>query len=401
MVAVLAVVPATSVGAAAGPVSAGSSAVVRDWERIAISTIYGPPELPVRTPIPVGVIYMGFTSLAMYRAAEAADRQHGSPVAAIARAAHDVLAEYVPSQKADLAEELADSLAGVPDGVAERRGVDAGARVAHQLIASRAHDGRNDTSIVYQREPAPGVWQPAPGGQMLVAWLGFVRPLVLTKPIRAAGVTGPDPLTSTAYAAQYNEVRVTGSATATADERTPGQTDTALFFNSNSAVMVSEALVRYLDTRPRSLSETARLFAVIHTAMSDALITCWRLKYDVGFWRPFQAIHGADTDGNPATTPDPGWAPLIANPPYSDYVSGHGCLTSPAVQTIRRLLGENTTLTLHSYNTKADRTYTTLGAIEHDAFHARIWGGLHFRTAMEDAYAIGHEAANQILRKLR
>ena len=135
--------------------------------------------------------------------------------------------------------------------------------------------------------------------------------------------------------------------------------------------------------------------------MSDALITCWRLKYDVGFWRPFQAIHGADTDGNPATTPDPGWAPLIANPPYSDYVSGHGCLTSPAVQTIRRLLGENTTLTLHSYNTKADRTYPTLGAIEHDAFHARIWGGLHFRTAMEDAYAIGHEAADEILGKLR
>ena len=200
--------------------------VVRDWERIAISTIFGPPDLPVRTPIPVGVLYMGFTSLAMYRAAEAADRQHGSPVAAIARAAHDVLAEYVPTQ-VDLAGAPADSLAGVPDGVAKRRGVDAGARVAHQLIASRAHDGRNDTSIVYQREPAPGVWQPAPGGQMLVAWLGFVRPLVLTKPIRAAGVTGPDPLTSTAYAAQYNEVRVTPAAriglVSTSDRTNPSQ----------------------------------------------------------------------------------------------------------------------------------------------------------------------------------
>ena len=94
--------------------------MVRDWERIAISTIYGPPDLPVRTPIPVGVLYMGFTSLAMYRAAqaadrqhgspvaaaEAADRQHGSPVAAIARAAHDVLAEYVPTQ-VDLAGAIA------------------------------------------------------------------------------------------------------------------------------------------------------------------------------------------------------------------------------------------------------------------------------------------------------
>ena len=109
LVAVLAVVLAASVAAPAGPVPAGSSAEVRDWERIAISTIYGPPDLPVRTPIPVGVHYMGFTSLAMYRAAEAADRQHGSPVAAIARAAHDVLAEYVatPTAAADLAAALA------------------------------------------------------------------------------------------------------------------------------------------------------------------------------------------------------------------------------------------------------------------------------------------------------
>jgi len=60
----------------------------------------------------------------------------------------------------------------------------------------------------------------------------------------------------------------------------------------------------------------------------------------------------------------------------------------------------NTTLTLRSYNTKSDPTKPTLGTIEHDAFHARIWGGLHFRTAMEDAYAIGHEAANEILGKL-
>ena len=139
------------------------------------------------------------------------------------------------------------------------------------------------------------------------------------------------------------------------------------------------------------------------TDESDAIITCWRLKYEVGFWRPFQAIHAADTDGNPATAPDPSWTPLIANPPYSDYVSGHGCLTSPTVQIIRRTLGENTPLRLHSYSTliqRTDRDYRTLGAIEHDAFHARIWGGLHFRTAMEDAYAIGHTAADQVLHRL-
>lgn len=146
---------------------------------------------------------------------------------------------------------------------------------------------------------------------------------------------------------------------------------------------------------------TPRLFAVMHTAMSDAIILCWRLKYDVGFWRPFQAIQAAETDGNPATTADPTWTPLIPNPPYSDYVSGHGCLTAPAVQAIRRTLGERTPLTLHSYVTNTERTFANLRDLEHDAFYARIWGGLHFRTAMDDAYAIGHAAADQVLRRLR
>ena len=119
--------------------------------------------------------------------------------------------------------------------------------------------------------------------------------------------------------------------------------------------------------------------------MSETLITCWRLKYDVGFWRPFQAIHGADTDGNPATDPDPGW-PADRQP---------GVLRLRQRPRLPDLAGRpdhpsdcsasNTTLTLHSYNTKADRMYPHPRGIEHDAFHARIWGGLHFRTAMEDA----------------
>jgi hypothetical protein len=284
-----------------------------------------------------------------------------------------------------------------------QRGEQAGRQAARDLIADRVGDGRDDASVVYSRVAAPGVW-PADATLkegMLVPWLGFVRPLLLDQPIRPRGVTGPDALTSADYAADYDEVKRLGSLELSA--RTTRQTDTALFFNSNSAIMITEGVLRYMDAHPVSLTETARLFAAMHTAESDAIITCWRLKYKVGFWRPFQAIHAADTDGNPATTPDPAWTPLIANPPYSDYVSGHGCLTSPTVQIIRRTLGENTPLRLHSYSTliqRTDRDYRTLGAIEHDAFHARIWGGLHFRTAMEDAYAIGHTAADQVLHRL-
>ena len=373
--------------------AAASSDVVHDWQRTSIRTIY-PAVNP--TPIPIGVLYLGFTSLAMYDASEAAGRARASQAAAVATAAHDVLATYFPGARTSLDADLAASLADVRDGRAQRVGEIIGARVADRLITSRAHDGRDDTSIVYDRVAAPGVWQPPPGGAMLAAWLGFVRPLVVKAPIR---VDGPDALTSSAYAADYAEVKALGGATGSA--RTPEQTATAVFFNSNSAVMVGDALLRHLDAHPLGLAETARIFAVMHTAMADSAITCFRLKYDVGYWRPFQAVAGAGDDGNPATVPEAGWLSLLPNPPYGDYVSGHGCLTAPAIETIRQLMGESTSLTLHNIPLDIDVTFPNLTSIERDALMSRIWGGLHFRDAMDDAYLIGHTVADRAVAKLR
>ena len=68
------------------------------------------------------------------------------------------------------------------------------------------------------------------------------------------------------------------------------------------------------------------------------------------------------------------WAPLVANPAYSDYTSGHGSATSPFAQVLRRTLGDHTTLVLKAG--ALTRTYTSLRALEHDALNARIWGGL-------------------------
>jgi hypothetical protein len=399
---VLALVAAPTV--AAGPPTdrdRASSAVVRDWEQMAVDTIFPvktPPFPTTQTAIPVGALYLGFTSLAMYRAAEAAGRR-GSAEAAVATAAHDVLTEYFPGSAESLKAKLSISLEAVPDGWAKLQGQQAGARAAAELIASRVDDGRNATTPVYQRDPAPGVWQPAPGGAMLAPWLGFVKPVLLRQPIDPRGVNGPPALTSITYAVEFAEVKRVGSTTSTA--RTTEQTQTAQFFNSNSAIMVTEGLLNYLDTRPMGLRDSVQLFAAMHSAMSDSIISCWRLKYDVGFWRPVQAIQNADSDGNPRTVADTNWTPLIPNPPYSDYVSGHGCLTAPAVQAIRRTLGERTSLTLHSYVTNTDQDFASLRELEHDAFYARIWGGLHFRTAMRDAYDIGHTAADQVLLKLR
>jgi hypothetical protein len=295
-----------------------------------------------------------------------------------------------------LASDFQATLDQVPDGRAERVGVRVGRRAAERMIESRHHDGYADPTFHYTKPDLPGYWQPPPEtGDMLAPWLGSLRPLVVRGTVR---VDGPHPLTSRAYAREFDEVKRLGSATSS--ERTEWQTATALFFNSNSAVMVGDALIRRLEQEPIGSRRTARVFAAMHAAMTDTLIRCWELKRDIGFWRPSEAIVEAEEDGNPDTVAETGWTPLVPNPPYPDYVSGHACLTGPAVEVVRQTLGEHTALELVSVNAPDPRVFERLRSIERQAFMARIWSGLHFRKAMEDGYYIGHETARRVLKLL-
>lgn len=55
-------------------------------------------------------------------------------------------------------------------------------------------------------------------------------------------------------------------------------------------------------------------------------------KYHFAFWRPYTAIHDADTDGNPNTVADPNWVPLIVTPGHPEYPSNHGCVTEAIME---------------------------------------------------------------------
>ena len=82
------------------------------------------------------------------------------------------------------------------------------------------------------------------------------------------------------------------------------------------------------------------MLAILNMTTADAAISCWRAKYGTAYWRPSTAIQLADTDGNPATTADPTWTPLVANPPYPDYPSGHACLTGATANGLCRTRAE-------------------------------------------------------------
>ncbi|MCU1431498.1 MAG: hypothetical protein JWP95_603 [Actinotalea sp.] len=380
----LLMVPVVGSAASAHPVA---SSIAVEWQRTANRTIY----TEGGSAPPLGALYLAFTSLAVHDAASDAHRRgtHAA-AAAVATAAHDVLVEYFPASATALDADLATSLAAVPDGRKQDAGVAIGAAAADEMIASRVDDGRFDPRYVYSKPLAAGVWQPATGGLMALAWLGYVEPVVDIRPVV---LDGPDPLAGAAYAEDYEEVRTEGAVGSTT--RTQDETVIAQFFAANPVFMYRTAVCDLLDAEPLGLLRTTRLFARIDAAVATSMIASWRLKYEIGFWRPFQAIAGAATDGNPATTPQADWVPLVANPAYPDYTSGHANATAPFAQVLRRTLGDDTALVLRAGD--VTRSYATLTALEHDALNARIWGGLHFRDAMEDGYRLGHKTANRVM----
>src|SRR4029077_633005 len=125
------------------------------------------------------------------------------------------------------------------------------------------------------------------------------------------------------------------SANSTA--RTPEQTSTALFFSGNALVQYNAALRDQVNVRQLDIVDAARMFAAIDMSVADAEISVWHAKYVYGFWRPITAINLADTDGNPATSPDPSWVPLAATPNYPEYPSGYNAFNSTVTHGLENL----------------------------------------------------------------
>lgn len=340
------------------------------WQSTALATV---PFSPAQG------LYLSFTSTAVDRAVQKSlKRADSSESAAVAQAAHDVLLEYFSGAAGTLDARLAESLAAVPDGPAKTTGVAIGVAAADAVIESREDDGRGNAWIVYSAEPGIGVWVDT--RPHAVAWYGFIDRIDGGRPVP---VDGPDPVGSPEYRADLAEVQADGRAGADTTKAA-----TATFFNVPAFALYRNALITHLRAHPVSLAATTDLFADLDRATAEGMRQTWRWKFTEGFWRPTAAI--TSDDGDPLTTSDPTWTAVLPVPPYPDWPSGHGTLTGAFAETVRCHLGD---LSLTLNGAGAPRTYGGLAALEQDAFMSRIWGGIHFRDAMDDAYEIGHTVA--------
>ena len=227
---------------------------------------------------------------------------------------------------------------------------------------------------------------------MSAPWLGFVTPLLVHSATQFAP-PAPPALTSARHTRDFAEVKALGSVNSTA--RTPDQTSTAQFFSGNPLVQYNAALRDQVSVRHLDIADAARMFAAIDMSVADAEISVWHAKYIYGLWRPVTAINLADTDGNPATGPDPTWAPMITTPPYPEYPSGYNAFNSTVAHGLENLFQtRHLQLTLTSTAVPGvQRHYDCGGPLLQDVVDARVWEGIHFRTADIAARDMGERLA--------
>jgi hypothetical protein len=186
----------------------------------------------------------------------------GSPIAAAARAAHDVLVARFPTQSGTLDTFLNNYLNGL--GLQGDEGLVIGQQAAANILNLRAGDGSFPSNPEdFVGGTGPGEWRPTPPAfaPMVTPWLGTVAPFTLndTAPFRAS--PPPTSLESGKYVHDYNEVKALGSVNSTG--RTQVQTDLALFYSDNFLALWERTLRGIADMNINKIGHSPALKSVL------------------------------------------------------------------------------------------------------------------------------------------
>ncbi len=433
---------------------------VLDWNAVALGAVAADHSVatpaqggPTRTARALAIVHG-----AMFDAANAIDHSFTSYLvhrngpkrasidAAVAQAAHDTLANLYPQQTATFDAALAATLAGVPDGPNEKKGIAIGRVVAKKTLNARADDG-SALDPPYTEGTLPGEHRQDPlhptQGFLTPGW-GSVTPFAMTDGAQFRS-EAPPLLSSAEYATAFNDVKVVGADDAeTSDrdgngmpDRTPEQTVTGIFWGYDGSPGLGtpprlyNQIARVIAVQQGNTEiQNARMFALINIAMADAGIASWETKYVFNFWRPVIGVREADPgtgpsglgDGNAATTAEAGWSPLGApcsndcgavtnfTPPFPAYTSGHATFGAAMFMTLTNFYGRDNiafTFTSDEFNgvttdqngnvrPVVTRTYSRLSEAAEENGQSRIYLGIHWVFDKTAGIAQGNAIADYV-----
>ena len=125
-----------------------------------------------------------------------------------------------------------------------------------------------------------------------------------------------------------------------------------------------------------SLFKTAMVHTLVAITLADSFIACWDEKYRSNRIRPETVIHRLI---------DPRWKPLLQTPPFPEYLSGHSVCSNAAATMLTSIFGDGFVFLDH---TEVEfglptRQFKSFNLAAEEAAISRLYGGIHFRDAIE------------------
>jgi hypothetical protein len=377
---------------------------VTDWTVIAINATAFPPNSILQSRV------LAIVQGAVYDAVRAVD-QHGgtyavdvkapagtSVEAAVAAAAHGALVRLAPMQRSMLDAALQTTLAKIADGKAKSDGISIGAQIAEKVVALRSKD-QSHAKATFTPKPGAGHYQLTPPYSMpaiLPHW-GGVTPFVV-RDRNGLEFKGPPAVASAEFARDFDEVKSVGARHSTT--RTADQTAAAIFWTIQTGVPWFAAARAASAAKKLSVSENAKLFAMLAMATADSQIIGFDEKYKRPHWRPITAIRAAVNLNIPSLKGDPNWEPLLVTPQQPDYPSAHAIFSGAAEAVLRAAFGSDNVNVSVTYPGPfgVTRSFKRFSEITEEVDNARVWGGIHFRSADAHGSEVGRKIGALVVR---
>ncbi len=295
---------------------------------------------------------------------------------------------------------------------------DYGLKVAEHISGWMNEDNYNQTRTMPKftvDTEDPSRWQPTPPAYMdgIEPHWNKIRPFV----IDSAGQfkpTPPPPFSMEEGSAFYDEVKevydISNEITEKGDASE--EIEIAQFWDCNPYVSVTRGhlmfatkkitpgahwigIVKIASKKTNSdFDKTVYAYTKTSIAIADAFISCWDEKYRSNLIRPETLINEHFDDS---------WKPVLQTPPFPEYTSGHSVVSGAAATALTDIFGENFAFdddTEVAYGLPI-RSFTSFNQAADEAAISRMYGGIHYRTAVEIGVKQGRDLGNFVISNLK
>ena len=261
----------------------------------------------------------------------------------------------------------------------------------------------------------PSRWQPTPPAYMdgIEPHWNKIRPFVIDSASQFRP-TPPPPFSMEKGSDFYKEVKDVYDISMEITERGDDSEEIAIaqFWDCNPYVSVTRGHLMFATKKispgahwigiakiaskksNSDFDQTVYAYTKTSIAIADAFISCWDEKYRSNLIRP-ETLINQHIDEN--------WKPVLQTPPFPEYTSGHSVVSGAAATALTNIYGEEFAFdddTEVAYGLPV-RSFASFNTAANEAAISRMYGGIHYRTAVDVGVKQGRDLGKFVIDNLK